>query len=793
MSVDGREHVFVRGGRGRGVEMVEIGPFIDAALARHGATPDEHGVERVVEHVVDESLGEPLGEVLCFGIDDHEVRFRPIRAVIRHPSEEELFDVRTATGRSVKVTGSHSVFVFEGGEVCLKRGEDLRVDDLVVAPRRVHFPNSAPERIDLLRRLHAVPEAAAQIYVRGPAVEDWYTENRLEIPEDVRPDVRLCDIEPNELSWFADREDLVLTPDHHAEKGVKRYIDVDDRLMTMLGFYMAEGSSSERDGVRLSMGTNDERLLDEVGQAFVAVFGLEGRAYEYMTHVGELKLVNRVAALTWKHVFGFDGDTALTRRVPNLAFNVDATLRRAFLRGYLLSDGTTGNETTSGGQIVFATRSRHLASGVMYLLSSLGVVASMSENEPDHVEREHNGQPDVTRNTQNTRWTLTVCDRTELEALEDVWSDHPGAAIVYDKINSDVSSINRRFVSISDDLMAVPITRIARAVPDGQMVYDFSVEGDENFIAGMGGLCCHNTDADVDGSHIRTLLLTFFFRQMPDLVRGGHLYIAQPPLYKVKRGKSERYLKDEPALEDFLMEKGLKSLILVDEDGNQRDGDVLEEPLRLARRYARRLEDAGRRILPEVADAWYGSGGHRVDYTSAEALRKHAEGLGTALESIAPDLHLQSVDVEGPDDGGLHRLVVTTLRDGAERRSVFKRAGDGADAFNRMLDQLRETIPLPTRIANQPEPLYGWRQLLAVVLKKARKGYEVQRYKGLGEMNPEQLWETTMDPSRRTLVQVQVDDIAQADHIFSVLMGDAVDPRRSFIQNNALDVRNLDF
>ena len=165
MSVDAEEHVFVRDAQGvPGVRMTTVGEFIDAALV--GREPDADGCTR--------RKHEPLGEVLCFGLQDHIVRFRPIKGVIRHPIDEPLLEAKTAYGRSIRVTASHSVFVHELGEVRLKRGDELKPGDVLVAPRNIRFPDEAPPRIDLLRALHAVPAAAEQVWLRGPAVEDWY-------------------------------------------------------------------------------------------------------------------------------------------------------------------------------------------------------------------------------------------------------------------------------------------------------------------------------------------------------------------------------------------------------------------------------------------------------------------------------------------------------------------------------------------------------------------------------------------------------------------------------------------
>jgi DNA gyrase subunit B len=296
------------------------------------------------------------------------------------------------------------------------------------------------------------------------------------------------------------------------------------------------------------------------------------------------------------------------------------------------------------------------------------------------------------------------------------------------------------------------------------------------------------TDADVDGSHIRTLLLTFFYRQMPDLVKGGHLYIAQPPLFKVKRGKRERYLKDENALEEFLMSQALANAALRTADGRDISGEQLQPLMEKVRRYAGMVERLGRRLVPDVLDAWYAVGAHRRSLSTREEAQQASLDVVARLREIAPELFVSSTDLEPHGDGW--SVVVTTLRNGQERHSRL--VAEAVEGPGRLADELVAELPLPLQLHNDGQSLSSWRLMLTAVLDGVRKGYEIQRYKGLGEMNPEQLWETTLNAEQRSLVRVQVDDMAQADHIFSLLMGDAVDPRRSFIVNNALDVRNLD-
>jgi DNA gyrase subunit B len=736
MSVDGREHVFVRtDGR---VRMVRIGDFIDGIVEENpervegflnesDPAADPTGYEKVRATWLPEDRGpdpDDLGEVLCFGKDDHQVKFRPVKAVIRHPTDEPLYEITTTYGRNVRVTGTHSVFVHEDGEVRRKRGDEIEEGDWMVVPRKIRLPETAPDRIDLLRELHGEEDAADQVWVRGPAVEEMYRwrtvrdhwddrqmlSPRVEAPEDVReelattrrasgitnarlcervgikqpvtfyawekgtsrptldhwkayveavggyypgvmdrvkvrpsklqqawetqyraaprnrvrPYVRLSDLDEDDLDWLEGREDLELTPEHYADQGVSRYVDVTPELMTLLGFYAAEGSGTPRSGIRLAIGRNNEPLLDEIRDCFEAVFGLEPSYYESETRVGELRLVNRVAALAWERVFGFDGDRATEKKVPDLVFETAEELRLAFLRGHFMGDGCLSRRS-----LVFSTSSRDLASGLMYLLSSLDVVASLGHRGADKLPGGYRN--DCSFQTVHDHWRVTVSARDDVSRLRDVWSSHRKAETLMRRLAS-TRYRERPFRDAGGDLIAVQVRSLEEVEPSNGFVYDFSVFEHENFIAGMGGYASSNTDADVDGAHIRTLLLTFFFRQMQELIEAGYIYIAQPPLYRVQKGSQEHYCFTEDEREEIVQR--LKS--------------------------------------------------------------------------------------------------------------------DGSGSLS------------------------------------------VQRYKGLGEMNPDQLWETTMNPEKRTLLRVTIDDATEASMLFDRLMGDDVEPRRQFIEENARYVKHLD-
>nr|WP_254841191.1 DNA gyrase subunit B [Natronomonas marina] len=709
MSVDGEEHGFVRDGDGNR-RFVEIGPFIDEVIESDGDGYEEY-------------------EVLCFGRDDHETKFRPIDQVIRHEIDEPLYEIETAYGRSLKVTASHSVFVQRDGGVELAEGNEIRPGDRVVAPRSLPLRGDRDgDRIDLLSAfVDRADDLDSEIYARGDGIEAMFkrkvreeyaadggtvarAEPRVEAPEPVRTSLRdqrneagltqqeVCEVvdvaQPITISQWERGESrptvskfqayceavgaspaavmenvevtnslldqrwndqyegsqtnrvrdyvrvselteadleliptdaaVELTPEHYADHGIDRYVTVDETLLELLGFYVAEGSCSPRNGVRLAMGPNNRSLIDRYRDAFESVFGIRGKHSEYDERIGEVKLVNRAAALAWEHVFGIEADSAAEKTIPDLAFNVSEALQSAFLEGYLLGDGTV----TENG-IAWTTTSRDLASGLQYLLSARGVVASRSETEAAAIPDGTIGDRDI--RTTSEKHTVSVTAKDDLESLSDVWADHENADPLREHLADGwTTPANRSYEEISDDLVGLPVRSVEEVEPSGEYVYDFSVETDENFVAGTGGLCAHNTDADVDGAHIRTLLLTFLYRHMTPLIERGYVYAAQPPLYRIRKG-------------------------------------------------------------------------------------------GKTYDAMTE----------------------------AERDRIIEEECDGN----------------PT---------------------------QTQRFKGLGEMNPEQLWDTTMDPENRILKQITIEDAAAADRMFSVLMGDAVEPRKQFIKEHADDAEWVD-
>lgn len=307
------------------------------------------------------------------------------------------------------------------------------------------------------------------------------------------------------------------------------------------------------------------------------------------------------------------------------------------------------------------------------------------------------------------------------------------------------------------------------------------------------------TDADVDGSHIRTLLLTFFYRQMLELVERGHVYIAQPPLYKVKRGKQEHYVKDEKELTNYLLQLSLSNASLAPGGGAPDMGpEALERLIRLYIETMETIEHVGRRIDPLILRAM-------VDQppVTDERLRDPA-WLATWFEQVVEQVNTglptgtqYKLMMQTGADGGFQEAVITKRMHGIFYPHVFgpsfflSREYESIKKLAAAVDELVGD-DAEIRRGEKSEPIANFHEAVQWLMEEGKRGLSVQRYKGLGEMNPEQLWETTMDPDTRRLLQVRIEDVVAADEIFTTLMGDHVEPRREFIEKNALQVSNLD-
>jgi DNA gyrase subunit B len=308
------------------------------------------------------------------------------------------------------------------------------------------------------------------------------------------------------------------------------------------------------------------------------------------------------------------------------------------------------------------------------------------------------------------------------------------------------------------------------------------------------------TDADVDGSHIRTLLLTFFYRQMKVLVERGYIYIAQPPLYKVKKGKQERYVKDDKELNAYLLQLAVEGAHLHLDDNLPALTDLALE--NLARQYIvvkAIFERLAKTVPSEIIE----------ELIELPAIREENLSDSTALNVWGDSLHRRlndksgaslSYDVSVSSDDNSNQLGFTITK---KMHGIYTKYKLSAEFFNgvdytAIAKFVEQSIDLLTERSfvsrgERKQSVQKFSEVYNWLMKEARKGLNIQRYKGLGEMNPDQLWETTMDPENRRLLQVRIEDAVAADEVFTTLMGDHVEPRRHFIESNALNVNNLDF
>ncbi|EQM70339.1 hypothetical protein L682_32660, partial [Aquipseudomonas alcaligenes OT 69] len=307
------------------------------------------------------------------------------------------------------------------------------------------------------------------------------------------------------------------------------------------------------------------------------------------------------------------------------------------------------------------------------------------------------------------------------------------------------------------------------------------------------------TDADVDGSHIRTLLLTFFFRQMPELIERGYIYIAQPPLYKVKRGKQEQYIKDDEAMDEYMTQSALEDAsVHVNESAPGLSGEALERLVNEYRAVMRTLKRLSRLYPQELTEHMVYLPRVSVEQLADQAaMQSWLEGFQARLSASEKSGLTYSASLREDRERHLWLPEVEQVAHGLSHYITFNRdffASNDYKLVTALGDQLNNLLEDDAFVqrGERRKAITSFKEALSWLMTESTKRHTIQRYKGLGEMNPEQLWETTMDPNVRRMLKVTIEDAIGADQIFNTLMGDAVEPRRDFIESNALAVSNLD-
>jgi DNA gyrase subunit B len=307
------------------------------------------------------------------------------------------------------------------------------------------------------------------------------------------------------------------------------------------------------------------------------------------------------------------------------------------------------------------------------------------------------------------------------------------------------------------------------------------------------------TDADVDGSHIRTLLLTFFFRWMPEVINRGYLYFAQPPLFKVKKGKEEFYVKEESALDDIILRHGLEKLRIAKQDGDFLEGTELVNIIKRLVRLEKIFELLERKGMERVVlKAFVSEGLNQSCLGDADKVTGLVEKVLQRIELNHPEIAPVAMDIEKDEEESKYVIDVKSKRDGLNRRTVIDFDFTESPSFDEIVSILEKVQgigepPIVVHVDEKTLELPSLSKVVEMIVENGRKKFSIQRYKGLGEMNAEQLWETTMDPENRRMLQATIEDAVKANEIFSTLMGDQVEPRREFIEKNALNVVNLDY
>lgn len=567
---------------------------------------------------------------------------------------------------------------------------------------------------------------------------------------------------------------------------IKTTLRLDKDLAYLLGWYLGDGSACfTKDNPNrfiLSIGQDKQnRYLDKIKLAMEKSLGIK-IIIEKRRGTINLHFHSLVFRLLLQHL-NLLGKKSYEKFIPNIFFNAQEEVQKTLLKGLLESDGCIIRSRKAKVLYGHSTVSSRLANGIIFLYRQLGIFPALSRRWSKSHRRKG-----ILFRSNFERYDIYISTIDYLKKTYGIWKDHKHADKLLDYLNRPLRypPSGKKTQDLSKDFVLLPIKSIKEVKLKDKFVYDLSVPLDENFIAGNGGFVLHNTD----GSHIRTLLLTFLYRQMKPLIENGYVFIAQPPLYKIKRGKREEYIQTETEMNDLLLEMGSEGLeLLYTKDKKEFTPaqfrsllDILVETERYETIFRKKGLDfekyLGMRDKKKKLPIYrLREDGGEIYFYDDDELSRHTQGE-------------VEVDEKGKPAQGADIIELFEAKDIEELIKQLEKMGLDIKNYNASPEKARPIFKIKGE--KKQTEIFSLKELLSYIKANAREGMSVQRYKGLGEMNPEQLWETTMDAERRTLTKVTLEDAVEADEIFTVLMGDQVEPRRKFIEDHAHEIRYLD-
>ncbi len=810
--------------------------------------------------------------IMSFNESTGEHELLDIHQVIKHPLRTDIFEIKTKSGYRVKITSCHSIYGYRNGRVELIEGKKIEKGDKLLLPKRFKrndkditielsgtlfdycmekehilvelakedskdiYPAS---HVDLpigeWRRLKTAREntslsrkkVAEKIGVYDKVIQQW--ESKI---DNVMPKFGKFYLYSKAIGFDMETLDYKLRiplkhcPGEATIKNKRCFLDnhtneirlkynVDNDLAYLMGWYLGDGCAAftkdNPNRFTIAIGGDNKGLYTKnIAKCVKKILNkniiIERRNRNTIIHFHSFSFKLLLQC------FGLLNKKSYEKFIPSEFINVKEGIQKSLLRGLLESDGYIVVEERRGKAIFgHCTSSRRLASDIIVIYRQLGIFPSYARQRP----KTHTSKGKVFRSNYD-KHDVIISTKEYLHNLRDIWKAHKNAYKLIDFLNYEKQrrGIGKDIANLSKDFCLIEVREVKKVNVDEKYVYDFSVPHNQNFIAGYGGMVLHNTD----GSHIRTLILTFFYRQMPQLVEKGHIYIAQPPLYKIKRGKREEYIDTEDEMNDLLIELGAEGMevkrlkdkailkdkklrtlleLLTELEGLahsiERRGVKFSKYLGLRHKKTKKLPIYRAKVEQEPIFLYN-------EDELAKLIKQEEKRMGKEIvikesgEKLTREDVAKAIDVtEFYEVRELDKIIskIDQIRidaanydpdfEEAEKKDIKKKGKEG-----------KRTPLYRVKTGKETKDLFSLKQLLNYVKTAGKQGMSIQRYKGLGEMNPEQLWETTMDPDKRVMLQVTVEDAVEANEMFTVLMGDQVAPRREFIQKHAHEVKNLD-